>query len=51
MPDWAPPEHLPNEGPTSYFRNVLMPDSMMESFPSLEVAREHFTAIGQFNEE
>jgi catechol 2,3-dioxygenase len=51
MPDWVPPEHLPHEGPTSYFRNVLMPDSMMESFPPLEVAREHFTAIGQFGEE
>jgi catechol 2,3-dioxygenase len=51
MPDWVPPEHLPNEGPTSYFRNVLMPDSMMESFPPLEVAREHFTAIGQFGED
>src|SRR4051794_10914835 len=51
MPDWVPPDHLPHEGPTSYFRNVLMPDSMMESFPPLEVAREHFTAIGQFGEE
>jgi hypothetical protein len=30
---------------------VLMPDSMMESFPSLEVAREHFTAIGQFSDD
>jgi len=50
MPDWQPPEHLPHEGPTSYFRNVLMPDSMMESFPPLEVAREHFTKIGQFAE-
>jgi catechol 2,3-dioxygenase len=50
MPDWVPPEHLPHEGPTTYFRNVQMPDSMMESFPPLEVAREHFTAIGQFGE-
>jgi hypothetical protein len=28
-----------------------MPDSMMDSFPPLEVAREHFTAIGQFGDE
>jgi catechol 2,3-dioxygenase len=48
MPDWVAPEHLPTEGPTTYFRNVVMPDSMMESFPDLEVSRETFAKIGQF---
>ena len=48
MPDWEPRHHLPDQGPTTYFRNLVMPDSMMESFPPLDVSRETFSGIGQF---
>jgi catechol 2,3-dioxygenase len=48
LPDWEPAHHLPDQGPTTYFRNLTMPDSMMESFPPLDVSRDTFTGIGQF---
>jgi hypothetical protein len=48
MPDLEPRHHLPDEGPMSYFRNLKMPDSMMDSFPPLDVGRETFAGIGQF---
>jgi len=51
MPDFEPRHHLPHQGPTSYFRNLVMPDSMMDSFPPLEVSRDTFSGIGQFADE
>jgi catechol 2,3-dioxygenase len=51
MPDFEPRHHLPDQGPTSYFRNLVMPDSMMDSFPPLEVSRDTFSGIGQFADE
>jgi catechol 2,3-dioxygenase len=48
MPDLEPKHHHPDQGPMSYFRNLKMPDSMMDSFPPLDVARDTFAGIGQF---
>ena len=33
QPDWKTPEWTPEQGATSFYRNLGMPDSMVESFP------------------
>ena len=33
VPDWQPHNWLPSEGSNTMYRNLSMPDSMMESFP------------------
>jgi catechol 2,3-dioxygenase len=35
-PDWEPVRWLPSQGSNSIYRNVAMPESMMESFPTAE---------------
>jgi catechol 2,3-dioxygenase len=38
QPDWQTREWTPEQGATSFYRNIGMPESMMESFPSPEAA-------------
>jgi len=46
MPDWQPSKWNPTQGGTTLWKNVAMPESMMESWPALhgDAARE--TAAG-----
>jgi catechol 2,3-dioxygenase len=33
VPDWEPKRWVPSQGSNTFYRNVAMPDSMMEAFP------------------
>jgi catechol 2,3-dioxygenase len=35
-PDWEPVRWLPSQGSNSIYRNIAMPESMMESFPTTD---------------
>jgi catechol 2,3-dioxygenase len=34
VPDWEPKRWVPSQGSNAFYRNVAMPDSMMEGFPA-----------------
>jgi catechol 2,3-dioxygenase len=38
VPDWETKRWVPSQGSNTFYRNVAMPDSMMEGFPSAAVA-------------
>jgi catechol 2,3-dioxygenase len=48
QPDWEPVRWLPSQGSNSIYRNVAMPESMMESFPPVEALQEAQGASGLF---
>jgi catechol 2,3-dioxygenase len=33
QPDWEPVKWMPSQGSNTMYRNMAMPDSMMEAFP------------------
>ena len=37
VPDWETKRWVPSQGSNTFYRNVAMPDSMMEGFPSAEL--------------
>jgi catechol 2,3-dioxygenase len=38
VPDWETKRWHPDQGSNTFYRNVAMPDSMMEAFPPAELA-------------
>ncbi|MFZ1995253.1 MAG: VOC family protein [Solirubrobacteraceae bacterium] len=38
QPDWAPVKWVPSQGSNTMFRNLAMPDSMMDAFPPADAA-------------
>jgi catechol 2,3-dioxygenase len=48
QPDWEATEWHPRQGPTTHWRNVQMPDSMMESMPLSGEAREAMAQTDMF---
>jgi catechol 2,3-dioxygenase len=38
VPDWETRRWVPSQGSNTFYRNVAMPDSMMEAFPPAELA-------------
>lgn len=38
QPDWEPVRWVPSQGSNTMYRNLQMPDSMMESMPAVDVA-------------
>jgi catechol 2,3-dioxygenase len=40
VPDWETKKWRPEQGSNTFYRNVAMPDSMMEGFPPAEIAQE-----------
>jgi catechol 2,3-dioxygenase len=47
-PDWEPVRWTPDQGANSWYRNVAMPHSMMESFPSVAPKLEEAVTSGLF---
>jgi catechol 2,3-dioxygenase len=47
-PDWEPVKWTPSQGSNSVYRNVAMPDSMLESFPPANVTERERQASGLF---
>ncbi|MFT3863222.1 MAG: VOC family protein [Solirubrobacterales bacterium] len=47
-PDAEPVRWVPSQGANTWFRNLSMPESMIESFPAAEVAAEAAKATGLF---
>ena len=47
-PDWEPVRWSPSQGANSKYKNVAMPDSMLESFPSVDVHEEAKGTSGLF---
>jgi catechol 2,3-dioxygenase len=41
VPDWETKRWHPDQGSNTFYRNVGMPDSMMEAFPPAELAADH----------
>ncbi len=39
-PDWEPKRWAPSQGSNTFYRNVAMPDSMMEGFPAAQLAEK-----------
>jgi catechol 2,3-dioxygenase len=39
IPDWETKRWVPSQGSNTFYRNVAMPDSMMEAFPPEQVAQ------------
>jgi catechol 2,3-dioxygenase len=37
QPDWEPVKWVPSQGSNTMYRNLHMPDSMMDSFPDVDV--------------
>jgi catechol 2,3-dioxygenase len=48
QPDWEPVRWLPSQGSNSIYRNVAMPESMLESFPPAAALHEAQGASGLF---
>ncbi|HEX3803907.1 MAG TPA: VOC family protein [Solirubrobacteraceae bacterium] len=48
-PDWEPVRWLPSEGSNSIYRNIAMPETMMESFPPVGELAEAQGSSGLFN--
>jgi catechol 2,3-dioxygenase len=48
QPDWEPVRWTPSQGSNTFYRNVAMPDSMMEAFP-LAAASRAPVAPGEIN--
>jgi len=49
-PDWEPVRWLPSQGSNSIYRNIGMPETMMESFPPVAELAEAKGSSGLFNE-
>jgi catechol 2,3-dioxygenase len=47
-PDWEPVKWTPSQGSNSVYRNIAMPESMLESFPSTDVTEEQRVVSGLF---
>ena len=47
-PDWEPVRWLPSQGSNSIYRNVAMPEAMMEAFPTAESLVESKGTSGLF---
>jgi catechol 2,3-dioxygenase len=47
-PDWQPVKWTPSMGANSWYRNVAMPETMMESFPSQSPKLEEKVSSGLF---
>jgi catechol 2,3-dioxygenase len=41
QPDWEPVKWTPAQGSNTFYRNVAMPDSMLEAFPPAAAAAQH----------
>jgi catechol 2,3-dioxygenase len=51
LPDWKATDWHPRQGPTTFWKNLVMPESMMESFPPATSApAEGFQTTGMFVE-
>jgi catechol 2,3-dioxygenase len=50
VPDWETKRWVPSQGSNTFYRNVAMPDSMMEAFPPAKVAHvEHEEAANPWS--
>jgi catechol 2,3-dioxygenase len=47
-PDWEPVRWLPSQGSNSIYRNIAMPETMMESFPTVDELAETKGVSGLF---
>jgi catechol 2,3-dioxygenase len=45
QPDWEPVKWLPSQGSNTMYRNLSMPDSMLEGFPAAEPAQPVDAAV------
>jgi catechol 2,3-dioxygenase len=50
MPDWEPTVWHPRQGPTTMWKNIAMPESMMECWPAADGAREQMQSTQLFVE-
>jgi catechol 2,3-dioxygenase len=50
MPDWQATDWHPRQGPTTLWKNLAMPESMMESFPPVAAPGQGFDSTQMFVE-
>jgi catechol 2,3-dioxygenase len=45
QPDWAPVKWVPSQGSNTMYRNLRLPESMLDAFPPAEAAHPHEPAL------